>query len=170
MRWSLHDESSCHLSLSLRSLHVEPVLGLGSMISYTHVCYFLRLFVCWVIFFNPRKIQQFSEVAPVVCCLFAQYLNEGLLPSVAGSNIAAPIITREDGQFSRNNHLSYAGPSSIATKYESDDHLETCSIMKAPLHVTFSPGVFTNNNPSNTILVTIRFWGLELSLHQSIHQ
>ena len=34
--------------------------------------------------YNPRKIQQFSEVVSVACCLFAQYLKEGLLPSVAG--------------------------------------------------------------------------------------
>ena len=39
-------------------------------------------------YFNPRKILQFSEVASVACCLFAQYSKEGLLPSVASSSIA----------------------------------------------------------------------------------
>ena len=37
------------------------------------------------------------------------------------------------------NSSNYAGPSSVAAKYESDDRLETCCIMKPPIHVTFSP-------------------------------
>ena len=108
------------------------------------------LFVCVFIgnsFFNPRKIQQFSEVASVACCLFAQYSKEGLLPSVAGSSIAATIITREDGWFSRNNPLSYARLSSVAAKYEYDDRLETCCIMKPTLHVTFSPWSLYKQQP-----------------------
>ena len=44
-----------------------------------------RLFVCWVICFQSQKKKQFSEVASVACCLFAQYSKEGLLPSVAGT-------------------------------------------------------------------------------------
>ena len=62
-------------------------------------CLFICLFVCLLgnLFSIPEKIQQFSEVASFACCLFAQYSKEGLLPSVAGSSIAATIITREDG-------------------------------------------------------------------------
>ena len=61
---------------------------------------------------------------------------------------AAPIITREDGWFSRNNPLRYARPSSVAVIDESDKRPETWCILKPPIHVTFSPGVYTNNKPA----------------------
>ena len=74
------------------------------------------------------------------------------------------------------NSSSYVGPSSVAAKYESDDRLDTCCIMKPPLHVMFRPGVYTNNNPSNTILVTFstsRFWVCGFTNHvdlSNLHQ
>ena len=66
-------------------------------------------------------------------------------------NIVMTQFTREDGWFSWNNPLSYARPSSIAAKYESDDRLETCCIMKPPLHVTFSPWSFYKQQPQQYI-------------------
>ena len=113
----------------------------------TYVLHVLFCLFCWVILFLIPKIQLFSEVTSVACCLFAQYSKDGLLPSMAGSSIAATIITREDGWFSRNNPLSYAGPSSIATKYKSDHCLETCCITKLPLHVTFLPWSLYKQQP-----------------------
>ena len=58
---------------------------------------FVCLFVCWVICFQYQKIQQFSEVASVACCLFAQYSKEGLLPSVASSSTARDPVHKRKG-------------------------------------------------------------------------
>ena len=97
------------------------------------------MFVCWVICFQSQKIQQVFEVASVACCLFAQYLKEELLLSVASSSIARDSVRKRQGSdFQGINSFNYARLSSIATKYESDNHLEIYCKLKPPLHVTFS--------------------------------
>ena len=68
----------------------------------------------------------------MACCLFAQYSKDGPLPSVAGAQTRSyHHHKREDGWYSRNNPLSYAEPSSVAAKYESDDRLIIIIISKS---------------------------------------
>ena len=103
---------------------------------------FFCLFVCLFVFvcFQSQKIQQFSEVVSVACCLFAQYSKEELLSSVTSSSIARnPVHKRKGRGFQEINSCSYARLFSVATKYESDDCLKTCCKLKPTLHVTVSP-------------------------------
>ena len=97
-------------------------------------CLFVFLFVGYFVF-NIRKIQQFSHVASVSCCVFVQYSKEGLLPYVAISSIARdPVHKRKGWAFQGTNSSSYTRLlSSVAAKYETNNHLETCCIMKPPL-------------------------------------
>ena len=111
-------------------------------------------------------------MASVACCLFAQYSKEGLLPSVASSSIARkPVHKRKGSGFQGIYSSNYTRLSSVASKYDSDEHLGTCCIWDRPYMLRFRPEVFTNNNPSNTILVTYstaRFWVCGFTNHADL--
>ena len=113
----------------------------------------LSLFVCWVLCFQSKQNQQFSEVASVASSLFALGTPtiRGRLPAERATSSQEKRVDVQE----MNSSCSYARPPNVTAIYESDGRLETCCILKPPIPVTFSPcWSLYKHQTSNTILRT----------------
>ena len=103
-----------------RLLHLISFPDASSLRHHTGIIH-VFVFVCWVFCFQSQKKKQFSESS---LAAYLRILEIGT-PAICGQlRHGATIIIREDGWgFNEYIPRSYAGPSSGAAKYESDDRL-----------------------------------------------